>query len=172
MATGLDILQGRQVNPIGATMSTGMDRTTAFRTRPTDTSLLAPAAAPVDITAGDHGATDLLAKVSREQFEQYKKFGYPIENQMIGMIGVPQTSLADATGMASSIGAVQSSEANRSLAGYGLTQTADQAATNSRLNSMNTVATMAGARNAVRQGSKDLDQQILIGAPNDGLPNV
>ena len=121
-------------------------------------------------------AADRYAKVSREQWENYKSFGFPIENQLISMIGNKEIlgkNLTAATGLAQKVGDVSASEVNRGLRGYGLVPTQAQSITNRRLNNLTTTANMASARDYVRGSTLDLNRQILIGgAPNDGLQEV
>lgn len=121
-------------------------------------------------------AADRYAAVSREQFENYKKFGYPIEDSLIGMIGDKAAlgaNMERAQGIASTIGSVAASETDRNMRGYGIATTQDQEATNLRLNNLSTTASMANARNFVRGATLDREKQIIVGgAPNDGLPTV
>jgi hypothetical protein len=121
-------------------------------------------------------AADRFAAISREQWEEYKKFGVPIEDKLLAMRkngAALETNLSAAQGLAKDVGLVSASEANRRLAGYGVAQTNDQATVNARLNTLSNTANMASARDFVRGSTTDRDRMILVGgAPNDGLQNL
>jgi len=121
-------------------------------------------------------AADRYAAISRDQWENYKQFGYPLENSLIDMIGnqtLLNENLAAASGLAQTSGSVAASEAKRGLQAYGINQTQAQTTTNTRLNNLQTTANMASARDTVRSDTLDRDRQILIGgAPNDGLTDI
>jgi len=120
-------------------------------------------------------AADRYAAITRDQWNNYKLYGIPKENELIGMIDNKATlnqNLANATNTVQTAGNVAGLETARSLSQYGVTPSADQTRTNNRLNSLNTTASMADARNFVRQEHLDQGQTILNGAPNSGLDVV
>jgi len=121
-------------------------------------------------------AAGRYAAVSREQWDNYKKFGYPIENELVGMVNNEQLlnrNIAAASGLAKVSGKVAASETRRRLSGYGLGETAAQKVTNRRLNNLATTANIASARDYVRSDTLDRNRQILVGgAPNDGLQDL
>lgn len=120
-------------------------------------------------------AADRYAAVTREQWNNYKQFGIPIENKLLGMMnnkGDLATNLSAVSNLVRTSGDVSASETNRALGQYGVLPTADQQRVNARLNNLSTTASMADARNYVRQEDEDLSQTILSGAPNSGLNTV
>jgi hypothetical protein len=129
-----------------------------------------------DFNAWGTSAAANYAQVTRQQWEEYKKFGVPVEDKLISMIdnqGQVNQNLADATSYGMNRAIVNKNESARKLQGYGIEPTADEAKVNNRISQMNTTASMGDALNAVRRNAKDLDRQILIGgAPNDGLDAV
>ena len=120
-------------------------------------------------------AADRYAAITRDQWKNYKLNGIPKEEELLGMIDNKATlnqNLASATNTVREAGKVSGLETARALSQYGVQPSADQQRTNSRLNSLSTTASMADARNFVRQEHLDLGQTILNGAPNSGLDTV
>jgi len=120
-------------------------------------------------------AADRYAAVTREQWNNYKQFGIPVENKLIGMMDNKENlaaDLASAQSLVRTAGDVAASETDRSLSQYGVAQTTDQKKVNTRLNKLTTTASMGDARNFVRQEDRDINQTILNGSPNAGLDTV
>ena len=121
-------------------------------------------------------AADRYAAVTRSQFENYKQFGYPLEDTILGMMNNNQTLDANLTagqGIASTAGNVAGSEVTRGLQAYGANPTAGQTVTNNRLNNLSTTANTASARDFIRGATLERDRTILTGgAPNANLQNI
>lgn len=128
------------------------------------------------VSDGYAKAADRYAAISREQWNNYKKFGYPIEDYLLSQIGNKEllaSDLQSATQNAQLAGNTAEQSTARRMASYGINQTSGQAATDARLNNLTSTANIASARDAARENAKERDMNILIGtAPNDGLTDV
>jgi len=116
-------------------------------------------------------AADRYARVSRSQWEDYKARFQPLEDELFQAFdnpGLVQASLNDA-GRAvedSFFRANQNLEMN--LSRYGLAETADQKRAVDRNAELAKTATLASARNMVRQRAKDRDKELALGS----IPNA
>lgn len=155
-------------------MNRGQTTTQQPAVRALTSSQSAPSENPMHLAAGGK-AEDNYAKLTRAQWEDYKRRFVPIEDELIN-----STSYANPEVLTKAIGQgkeavnktfdVSSEMQNRAIGRYGISQDPAQIALRRRMEGLNRSAAIVDAANRIRQRIADRNREITTGAaPSSGI---
>lgn len=120
----------------------------------------------LDKNWGDEAAAENQADLARAEYDDYKRRFVPIENELINQIGNRGLYAENANRASSAVAdayAGTAGEYQRGLSRYGVTQTGEEQANQSRQMGLSMAANTAEAVNRSRANTKNRSTQVLAG---------
>jgi hypothetical protein len=158
----------------GATIKDPYKVNKVTTTLPLASGQSAPSEAPLRLAAGSK-AEDNYAKLTRAQWEDYKRRFVPIENELINSTTYanPQvltTAIGQGRDAANQAINVSEQTQQRAVGQYGITQDPSEIALRRRMEGMNRSTAVVDAANRIRQRVSDRNREITSGAaPSSGI---